>query len=291
MVLNGSFNKLEILHKSKSSSIVKCTIKDSDKIVVLKIYDFLHSRWDIIKIINEIRISTMLHHHNIIKTLSYFEDIDKICIVQEYAHFGDLYYYKKSFEHERIPEKIAASQFIYQLIEAIIYMHSKNIIHCDIKPENVLVTNNGTPKLCDFGLSIDKTMNINYYMHRGGTLDFMAPELINFKYIYNEKIDVWAMGCLTYELIYGDPPFRSVTSKETEYKIVETVVIFLDNVVLSENCKSFILSLLQKDYTLRPSAVDCLKFKYLNLNEEVEIEKDDKTSKCFKLLCPTNNKL
>lgn len=91
---------------------------------------------------------------------------------------------------------------------ALQYTHSKGIIHRDIKPENILMDVNGSLKLADFGWS-------NFFMPNSkdlretfcGTLDYIAPEMLEKKHKHDHNVDIWAVGVLTYELLTGMAPF------------------------------------------------------------------------------------
>jgi serine/threonine protein kinase len=92
------------------------------------------------------------------------------------------------------------------MIDALIYLHSKNIIHRDIKPENILLTDDNTIKLTDFGWSIH-----NMSKKRDtfcGTPDYLCPEMI-LKKDYDYMVDNWCLGVLAYELVAGSAPFFS----------------------------------------------------------------------------------
>jgi len=92
-----------------------------------------------------------------------------------------------------------------EVILAIEYLHNTlDIVYRDLKPENILVMSNGHIKLTDFGLSKDKGLSNTMV----GTLDYLAPEIINYKK-HNRAVDLWCLGCLTFELLAGFPPFFS----------------------------------------------------------------------------------
>ena len=87
------------------------------------------------------------------------------------------------------------------------YLHSHKIIHRDLKPENLLISNRGNIKISDFGWAGIKEQATSLKSTYCGTFDYMAPEIMLNK-PSNEKIDVWAIGVLLYELTQGYPPFK-----------------------------------------------------------------------------------
>lgn len=105
-------------------------------------------------------------------------------------------------KHPFSEEKVAT--FMGDIIRAVIYLHALTppILHRDLKPENVLVTK-GRCKIADFGWSNTSNLERNTYC---GTFDYLAPEMIRGTG-HNEKLDVWTLGVLMYELLEGKPPF------------------------------------------------------------------------------------
>jgi serine/threonine protein kinase len=103
-----------------------------------------------------------------------------------------------------------ASKVIRSLLSAVEHVHSKNYVHRDLKPDNILIDNEhdvSTVKLADFGLSASFRLNVAYTLNeKMGTLLFMAPEQTK-NYSYGKKIDMWSCGIIMYMLIEGKHPF------------------------------------------------------------------------------------
>ena len=115
---------------------------------------------------------------------------------------------------------------LYQLLCGLQYLHSSNIIHRDMKPDNILINDDSTIKICDFGL-VRKNLSIlnNYYK----MTDYMAtrwyspPELLVIEPEYNESIDIWGIGCIAAELLFKIPFFKGNSCEDQLLKIVETI--------------------------------------------------------------------
>jgi serine/threonine protein kinase len=126
--------------------------------------------------------------------------------------------YKHLRKENRFPEWKAAS-YIAQMAAALKYLHKKHVIHRDIKPENILVGIHGEIKISDFGWSVHAPNNRRNTMC--GTLDYLPPEMIkpgSKDNYYNEKVDLWSLGVLTYEFLVGQAPFED-TPVQTQRKI------------------------------------------------------------------------
>lgn len=106
-----------------------------------------------------------------------------------------------------------------QLLEALTYIHSKDIVHRDIKPENILFEReSGSIKLIDFGIAVQKKKSNEVLNSRIGTAYYIAPEVLCKK--YDEKCDVWATGVVLYMMLLKRPPFNG----STETEIMEAIL-------------------------------------------------------------------
>ncbi|CEJ89298.1 Putative Serine/threonine protein kinase, AGC family [[Torrubiella] hemipterigena] len=154
----------------------------------------------------EIEIQSNLRHPNILQLFGHFHDSKRVFLILEFAGKGELY--KHLRRESRFPEWKAA-QYVAQMASALRYLHRKHVIHRDIKPENILVGIHGEIKISDFGWSVHAPNNRRKTMC--GTLDYLPPEMIipgsSVNY-YNEKVDLWSLGVLTYEFLVGEAPFE-----------------------------------------------------------------------------------
>ena len=183
----------------------------------------------------EINILTITDHSCIVKMIENFETKTDIFIVMEHIEGGDLY---QQLKREPIEETLAI-KYIRQIIEGLEHLHSMNIVHRDIKPDNILVMDDRI-KICDFGWSC-----ISDKSQHGicGTLDYICPEMVR-NTLYNKTIDLWCLGVLTYELLTGKLPFYNITYKGT-YKRILKLDYKIPNTV-SDKAKDFISLLLRE---------------------------------------------
>ena len=128
-------------------------------------------------------------------------------------------------------------------MSALYYLHSNRILHRDIKPQNILLDNDGRAKLCDFGFARNLGLNTFVLTSIKGTPLYMAPELIEEK-PYDETADIWSLGCIVYELLVGSPPFSTTSLFQLIKKIRYESIQWPAH--LSETARSFLQGVLEK---------------------------------------------
>jgi serine/threonine protein kinase len=209
-------NKYDFIHQGKSpigrgafGEVWKVTHENSQKVYCIKI---LNKR-DIFeqKLINQINkeISIMynVNHPYSVKLVNHFEDNEKLYLIMELATNGNLYNLIQNNKKEKNTNLELIKKIIIQTIEIIKYLHSLNIIYRDIKPENLLLDKDFNIKLCDYGWATYFTPG-KFLTVYCGTPEYVSPEMLK-KYPYNEKVDIWGLGVLIFELVFGYAPFAS----------------------------------------------------------------------------------
>jgi fused-like protein len=184
-----------------------------------------------------------IYHENVIQLLDSFETNTEFCLITELAP-GQLYEILE--EDKKLPE--GEIKFIArQLVAGLFYLHSNNIIHRDIKPQNILISANGIIKICDFGFAraIESKAMITSIK---GTPLYMAPELLR-EYPYNQKADLWSLGVILYELYVGQPPFYTNSFPTLMNKIMNESIKYPDS--MSYQFKDFLKGLLVKNHKER----------------------------------------
>ena len=167
-------------------------------------------------ILKEAEICLKLNHKNIIKYYEIYEDSKYINIVMEQGQ-TDFFEFLIKSPLGYFPDEIAID-FLIQIFSAIDYLHSLNLVHCDIKPENFVIKIDETKielKLVDFGNVRRKSKNKERIFNFSGTKEYMAPETLE-NYGFDEKVDEWAAGIIMYNMLTGADPFSS--DSDSEYK-------------------------------------------------------------------------
>lgn len=161
------------------------------------------TKQDLGRIRREIEIMSTLGHPHIISVYEVFENSDKIILVMEYASGGELYDYINRKNGLSTSE---ARRFFRQIVSAVHYLHMHNIVHRDLKLENIVLDKNGNVKIADFGLSniyADDHM-LNTFC---GSPLYASPEIVNGQPYSGPEVDCWSLGVLLYTFVYGAMPF------------------------------------------------------------------------------------
>lgn len=202
----------------------------------------------------EISILHLLEHPNIVKLFGVFQDEDSIYLSMELCEGGSL---KEQIVDGPLPEE-AVRQVANQMLQALSYLHKKNVCHRDLKPENILFTKSGTVKLGDFGLA--RVMEGTKEFSRVGTPYYLAPEVI-FGH-YNKRCDLWSLGVVLYYALLGTLPFKGEDFEDLFSSIQNGIVRNWQG--CSPAAKDFLQLLLEPRFNRRLSAMEALRHSWLN---------------------------
>ena len=273
------FEILQVLGSGTFASVLKVCSLINQRIYAMKILNLENN--DNIKpetkekyYNNEIELLKKLDHPNIVKYYKSFTENNKIYIIMEYFDNGDLQSYIKALKFDQDKKdknKGEIWNIFYQCMQGLNYLHSTGVVHRDIKPQNIFMTKNKIIKIGDFGVSakfkdIETLKKINKL--RGtyaGTPSFMAPEIIK-KVIYDEKIDIYSMGCVFYEIIFLKKYQKEEFVREGN-KFVKKVISGTIPSISDVNLKQIITEMLEQDFKNRPDSKTVLEKIKENYNK------------------------
>ncbi|XP_029819019.1 LOW QUALITY PROTEIN: serine/threonine-protein kinase ULK3 [Manacus vitellinus] len=203
------------------------------------------NRASVENLLTEIEILKNIRHPHIVELKDFQWDSDHIYLIMEFCAGGDL---SRFIRMRRIlPEKVARI-FLQQLACALKFLHDRNISHLDLKPQNILLSAPENPqlKLADFGFAQYMSPWDEQHVLRGSPL-YMAPEMV-CRQQYDARADLWSVGVILYEALFGEPPFASHSFAELEEKIRSDWVVKLPSrPQLSPECRDLLGQLLERD--------------------------------------------
>ena len=233
----GPYRLARLIRLGSSAEVWEAIEEHEQKRYALKIIrqNLRQNRQEIALLKHEFNVGKELSNSpRIIKILEYREDGGSPFLVLEL--FSEL---NMKQALRRGPDSLAfmLDKIVEQAAEGLYYMHTKNWIHLDIKPDNFLVSRDGTVKLIDFTIAEKKKGGLGRLFHRAkvakGTRSYMAPEQIRRK-VCDERTDIYAFGCVLFELCAGKPPFTGDTPNDLLNKhlsaSIPSPIVYNDNV-------------------------------------------------------------
>ncbi|KAL3775698.1 hypothetical protein ACHAW5_007586 [Stephanodiscus triporus] len=255
------------------------------RLAVKSIRKYDHSR----ALVREIALLREMDHQSIIRLVDVFEDDDYIHIVTDLCTGGELFdkivrKTQESNDQSCFAEEEAA-MVIYQMLDALSYMHERDIVHRDIKPENILfeTADDDSPvKIIDFGLSRKHIANVEQPMSSFvGTPYYIAPEVLQKK--YDKSCDLWSVGIISYTLLCGYPPFNGANNDKILDSVRRGRFSFpsADWSCKSRESRDFVRRLLQKDPRRRMTAREAMVHPWILKHaavdrKEVQMMSDEK---------------
>lgn len=200
-------------------------------------------------VINEASLIAFLDSEEIIKCVDLYQFNNRIWIFLEFMESGPLT--KIVTDNERMYSEKFCKYALYKTAKGLLTMHNRNVLHRDIKSDNILSGMNGDVKLADLGFSVFLSKQEEYRKTKRGTPNWVSPEIAQ-GIKYSKEVDVWAFGCFAYELATGYPPFANIRRRHELLKhIIEKPVPPIDTTRWSADFQDFIEKCLKKSPTER----------------------------------------
>ena len=217
------------------------------------------SSYDRIK--NEIDIYEYLKHDNIVNQKEHFIYNDTQYLIFEFCENRDL---SHLIDKRKKLKEIEVQYYITQLIQALIHLHDRNIVHRDLKLGNIFLTGKMELKLGDFGLAKKLSFRDEKISEGVGTPAYMAPEILE-NMGYSLEVDIWSLGVIMYYLIIGKLPFN----KPNQEDIKSVSYTFPKKAIISKAAKSLIEQILVKDPKKRPNLKQILRHDFFTLGRSI----------------------
>ncbi|SMN20222.1 similar to Saccharomyces cerevisiae YPL140C MKK2 Mitogen-activated kinase kinase involved in protein kinase C signaling pathway that controls cell integrity [Maudiozyma saulgeensis] len=277
---------LGVLGEGAGGSVAKCKLKRGSTIFALKTINVLNTDPEFQKqIFRELQFNKSFKSDYIVRYYGMFTDEENssIYIAMEYMGGRSLEAVYKNLMKRggRISEKVLG-KVAESVLRGLSYLHEKKIIHRDIKPQNILLSDSGEVKLCDFGVSGEAVNSLATTFT--GTSFYMAPERIQGQ-PYSVTCDVWSLGLTILEVAQGHFPFGSdkITANIAPIELLMLIITFEpqlkdeeeNNIKWSGSFKSFIAYCLKKDPAERPSPRQMLQHPWIQgqMKKRVNMEK------------------
>ena len=246
----GSFGRVFLARHIKTK--VKYAIKAIDKQNKTNIEEKPDFR-------RELEVMYKIHHPNVVKLFGHFEDNKYCYFIMEYISKGNVYNLITLDKKKQLSTKVVAT-IMKDVISAAYFLHNMNppIIHRDIKPENVLLNEGIVAKLTDFGWS-------NYIQEDKerrtvcGTPIYLAPEIIK-EQGHDERVDIWCIGVLLFELITGSVPFKGNDIETLKSNILHLKISWPKE--MNPDAKDLISKILKLDPSQRLPLEDILEHPF-----------------------------
>lgn len=243
-----------------SYGVVYKVLKKGDKqfYVLKQISLFNMNKAQIDEVKNESKILASLNSVFIVKYYDSFIDNNNLNIIMEYCDGGDLsHLLNNQMKAGKMPSEEKIWKFFIQISLGIAYIHNKKILHRDLKTLNIFLTKDDKVKIGDLGVA--KVLNqTNFARTFVGTPYYLSPEICEEK-PYNEKSDVWALGCILYEMVTCKHPFNATNQGALILKILRGKYDPIANKDISCDLKKMVDILLEKSYFKRPAVTEIIK--------------------------------
>uniref|UniRef100_A0A1B6LED4 Protein kinase domain-containing protein n=2 Tax=Graphocephala atropunctata TaxID=36148 RepID=A0A1B6LED4_9HEMI len=168
--------------------------------------------------IREVSLLKELVHPNIVHLQETLMDETRLYLIFEFLPM-DLKKYLDSFESGKYMEPSEVKSYLYQLLQALLYCHTRRILHRDLKPQNLLIDNKGLIKVADFGLGRAFGVPVRVFTHEVVTLWYRAPEVLLGSTRYSCPVDVWSIGCIFSEMATRHPLFQGDSEIDQLFRI------------------------------------------------------------------------
>uniref|UniRef100_A0A8C9LM59 Non-specific serine/threonine protein kinase n=1 Tax=Piliocolobus tephrosceles TaxID=591936 RepID=A0A8C9LM59_9PRIM len=209
----GSYGKVLLVRHIKQNKLYAMKILRKENIISMNQLEHTRIERNVLKCVS---------HPFIVKMYYAFQTSKKLYFILEYCPGGELFFHLSKI---RFVNEKSAKFYMCEIILALQYLHELNIIYRDLKPENVLIDEQGHIKLTDFGLSKEGVTESNSAKSLCGTPEYLAPEIVH-QTGHGKAVDWWSLGIMLYEMLTGNLPFNGKSRSDLFEKIKHKKVVY-----------------------------------------------------------------
>eukprot|EP00095_Tigriopus_kingsejongensis_P001908 snap_masked-scaffold726_size105808-processed-gene-0.0 protein:Tk01908 transcript:snap_masked-scaffold726_size105808-processed-gene-0.0-mRNA-1 annotation:"serine threonine-protein kinase pak 1-like" len=224
--------------------------------VAIKTID-LNSGEKKVHLLMEVQVMRELVHPNLVSFLDIFVTDTELSVVMEFVDAGAL----TDIVLCTILSELQMASICREVLKGLGYLHEHEVVHRDIKSDNILLSLKGAVKITDFGFAANVAGN-RMRKTFAGTPYWMAPEIIN-KNTYSTKVDVWSTGILAMEMLDGNPPYMNETPMKAMYLISKKGQPPITSDTISTELRSFLDFCLRFDPAKRATVKELLEHKFM----------------------------
>lgn len=254
------FKRKEIIGRGKFGVVYKAYHVKTKQVYAIKVLNLDNPEDEVEDIQKEIQfLSSLKQTPNITHYYGSYLNDTKLWVIMEHCAGGSL----RTLLRPGIIDERYIGVIMREILVALMSIHRDNVIHRDIKAANVLIANNGSVKLCDFGVAAQLSQGMLKRQTMAGTPYWMAPEVIMEGVYYDTKVDIWSLGITAYEIATGNPPYCHMEALRAMQMITKSKPPRLEGKEYSVPLKEFIALCLDEDPKQRPTAEDLFKSKLI----------------------------
>lgn len=256
-----NFQMSELVGKGAFASVYKGLNLKTNQLVAIKQIT-LEQDQDVLQLMGEIDLLKILKHPNIVKYHGFVKTDTSLNVFLEFCTGGSLRQLYKQTKNG-LPEDLVIS-YVRQILQGLSYLHEQGVVHRDVKAANVLLTEDSSVKLADFGVATKVTSQHQTVV---GTPNWMAPETVLGGEGLCTASDIWSLGATIIELLTKNPPYHNLNPMATLHAIGTEDHPPLPKSI-SPLARGFLLECFQKQPNLRKSAKLLLKHKWITSNQD-----------------------
>ncbi|SCU85683.1 LAME_0D02322g1_1 [Lachancea meyersii CBS 8951] len=262
------FKRTEVIGRGKFGVVYKGYYTKTRQVCAIKVLNLDSADDEVEDVQKEIQfLSSLKSVPNITHYYGSYLNDTKLWVIMEHCAGGSL---RTLLRPGKIGEQYIGV-IMREILTALMHIHRDGVIHRDIKAANILITNDGHVKLCDFGVAAQLSQTKIRRQTMAGTPYWMAPEVIMEGVYYDTKVDIWSLGITIYEIATGNPPYCDVEALRAMQLITKSKPPRLEGRQYSSSLKEVIALCLDEDPKERPSAEELLKTKFIKLYKNLPV--------------------